>query len=84
MRIPSLENLPAATNRSQWAKELGCDQSTLYRAELQKKLKRANPGSPHAIYTKAEILRWLGLSEELIVEAPTLKSLRRAGKAYAS
>ena len=63
MKIPNLENLPALTTRAGWAKAIDCNQSTLYRAEMQKKLKRANPGSWHAIYTRDAVLAWLGLSK---------------------
>ena len=83
MRIPSIEDLPAATTRAEWARELQCNQSTLFRAESQKKLERVNPGSAHAIYTRASILEWLGLDQELVIEAPTLKNLRKASRAYA-
>ena len=83
MRIPSIEDLPAATTRAGWARELQINQSTLFRAEKQKKLARVNPRSARAIYTRASILAWIGLDQELVVEAPTLKNLRKASRVYA-
>jgi hypothetical protein len=83
MRIPSLEDLPSAANRATWAKELHCHQSTLYRAEIKGQLKRANPGASNAIYTRKAVLKWLGLDQELVIESATLRSLRKASKAYA-
>jgi hypothetical protein len=82
MRIPSIEDLPAATTRAGWAKELACNQSTLFRAEREKKLRRANPGSAQVIYLRRDILAWLGIGQEIAVEPPTLKALRRAARAF--
>ena len=83
MRIPSIDDLPSAANRPTWAKELHCHQSTLYRAEIKGLLKRANPGAPNAIYTRKAILKWLGLDQDLVIESATLRSLRKASRAYA-
>lgn len=34
------------------------------------------------IYTRAAILRWLGIEEGIVVESPSLRALRKASKAY--
>jgi hypothetical protein len=86
MRIPAIDSLPEAANGAQWARELDCNTSTIYRADVVLgKLKRSNPGGTQAIYTRRAVLEWLGLSNEVVPERPTLKapkSLRRASKAY--
>lgn len=83
MRIPAINSLPEAANGAQWARELDCNTSTIYRADVVLgKLKRSNPGGAQAIYTKRAILAWLGLSDEMVVEKPTLKSIRKAAKAF--
>ena len=61
MRITRFDLLPDAAQRADWARILDCDQSTIYRADLNGRLKSSKPGGRITIYAKREILRWLGL-----------------------
>jgi hypothetical protein len=81
MIIPDINKLPFAARRARWARELQCDASTLYRAEIEKRLTRTKENGP-PIYTKASILRWLGIEDGIVVESPSLRALRKASRAY--
>ncbi len=61
MRIPKIDNLPDVAQRAEWARLLECDASTLYRAEMAQQLKGSKPGGRIVIYSKRDILRWLGI-----------------------
>lgn len=61
MKCVKLDNLPDVARRSAWARLLKMDSSTFRRAEKEGKLTSSRPGSRTVLYTKDEILHWLGL-----------------------
>lgn len=61
MRIINIADLPDVAQRSEWARILKCDSTTLYRAEREKSLRRSKPTGKLVLYTKKEILRWLAV-----------------------
>jgi hypothetical protein len=65
MRIPKLSDLPDLAQRAEWARRLQCDHTTLYRAEMRGDLKGYRGRNGAAIYSKKQILDWLGLTEDM-------------------
>ena len=63
MRIPHIEKLPDLAQRAEWARLLQCDYTTLARAEARGDIKGSRPTGRSVIYTKTEILEWLGVEE---------------------
>jgi hypothetical protein len=61
MKCVKLDTLPDVARRSAWARLLEMDASTFWRAEKEGKLISSRPGSKTVLYTKTEILNWLGL-----------------------
>jgi predicted DNA-binding transcriptional regulator AlpA len=61
MRIPQIDKLPDLAQRSEWARLLEINPTTLYRAEKRGDLTGSRPTGRSVVYTKAEILRWLGV-----------------------
>jgi hypothetical protein len=61
MKILNASKLPAAASRSEWARLLHVDPSTLRRADIEGALQVSRVGGRLRIYTKAAILKWLKL-----------------------
>jgi len=61
MRIPQIEKLPDLAQRSEWARQLECNYTTLARAEANGLIKGHRPTGRAVVYTKETILHWLGL-----------------------
>ena len=66
MRIPRLDSLPDIAQRSEWAKLLEVDHSTLYRAEMRGDLEGFRPTGRSVVYTKDAILSWIGIKRESV------------------
>jgi hypothetical protein len=62
VKIPDIARLPDACHAAEWARLLSCNPSTIYRAEQANQLRRSPSRGSRALYSKREILRWLGLS----------------------
>jgi hypothetical protein len=67
MRIPSIDKLPDVAQRSEWARLLEVDNSTLYRAEQAGDLKGFKPSGRSVIYRKTDILKWIGIEAESVL-----------------
>ena len=61
MKCVKLDTLPDVARRSAWARLFEMDASTFWRAEKEGKIRGSRPGARTVLYTKAEILNWLGL-----------------------
>jgi hypothetical protein len=83
MKIPDISQLPDGQGASGWARDLRCDTSTIRRA-IQKKEIEVKRRRGHTVISKRSILKWLGIGDEIVLERPTLRNLRKAGKAYAA
>jgi hypothetical protein len=66
MKIPSLDALPELANASEWAHTLGTFPSTMSRAYKSGKLRGSTVGRRTVLFTRADILDWLGF--EIVVE----------------
>ena len=83
MRIPTLENLPSAAQRAEWARILGCNASSLYRAEKLGLLAAVKTKGGRVMYTKETVLEWLGLEQVTLPPVPAIPATQRlqaAGK----
>jgi len=59
MRIPNLTELPDVAQRREWARLLGCDYTTLVRAEERGDIRGYRPTNRSVVYTKETILSWV-------------------------
>jgi hypothetical protein len=66
MRIPNLAALPEVAQASEWARSLSTPPSTISRAYKSGKLRGTTVGRRTVIYTRTDILAWLGL--EIVVQ----------------
>jgi hypothetical protein len=62
MNISNVDRLPAVAQEIAWAKLLDCDRITLYRARKKGLLKGSKVNNA-VVYTRAEILSYLGVKE---------------------
>ena len=86
LTVPDLDSLPEGAYQAEWARRLSCNVSTLQRARLNGDLSATKRSGRrgHPFYTKRAVLKWLGMDDEIVVESPTLRALRKARKAYAA
>jgi hypothetical protein len=61
MIIERIQNLPDVAQRSFWSKALRMNPTTFYRAEKRGELTRISTNGRDAVYSKAEVMRWLKL-----------------------
>lgn len=61
MKSIKFDALPDVARRCAWARILEMDSSTFWRAEKEGKLTSSRPGAKTVLYTKEEILHWLGV-----------------------
>ena len=61
MNILDIDSLPAIAQEVTWSKLLDCDRITLYRAR-KKRLLKGSKVNKAVVYTKEEILSYLGVS----------------------
>jgi predicted site-specific integrase-resolvase len=66
--------------RSEWARILDCDASSLYRAERAGLLIAAKTKGGKVLYTKESILEWLGLEQVVTAPVPATSRLQAAAK----
>jgi len=63
VKIPAANQIPEAAHGAEWARVLHCDPTTISRAYKAGQLQRAKSKGRRALYSKAAVLRWLGLSD---------------------
>jgi hypothetical protein len=63
MRIPRLDSLPDLAQRTEWARLLETNYSTLVRAEGRGDIKGQRPTGRTVMYSKQTILEWLGIGK---------------------
>ena len=79
MRVPPIESMPFIAGPAEWSRTLSCDQVTIWRAaNVYKTLARANSGSARPLYSRNDILRWLGVSQ--FINEPTAKNPQKPAK----